>query len=394
LIIGCIAVGSPHILGVGYETIDMALVGEMTWYLLFGLILLKLVATSITLGSGGSGGIFAPSLFLGAMTGGLMGSGVHHLFPSLTAGPGAYAMVGMGALVSATTHAPLTAIIIIFEMTGDYKIVPPLMAACVIATVVATRLKKTSIYTEKLARRGVELFEPVEFNVMKRLPITGAITRDPVLIPQETPFRSLVDLAVNSPQTEFFVVQEETRYVGTISVHHLRQVVLDRDLLDQLIVARDMADTQYPVLGPEDNLDLAMKLFAQAHVDEIPVVSEGELIGSVRKADVLDIYNREVLRRDLSGGFKGALTWLETKKSIDLGEGYILAEVETPPHFVGKTLQELNVRYRFGVEVVLIKRSGTGGGEAALISPAGYRIEHGDILLLAGQEQDVNRIKE
>ena len=185
----------------------------------------------------------------------------------------------------------------------------------------------------------------------------GAITRDPVLIPQETPFRSLVDLAVNSPQTEFFVVQEETRYVGTISVQHLRQVVLDRDLLDQLIVARDMADTQYPVLGPEDNLDLAMKLFSQAHVDEIPVVSEGELIGSVRKADVLDIYNREVLRRDLSGGFKGALTWLETKKSIDLGEGYILAEVETPPHFVGKTLQELNVRYRFGVEVVLIKRS-------------------------------------
>jgi len=328
------------------------------------------------------------------MTGGLLGTGVHSLFPTLTARPGAYAMVGMGALVSATTHAPLTAMIIIFEMTGDYKIIAPLMAACVIATLVASRLKKTSIYTEKLARRGVELFQPVEFNVMKRLSINSAITRDPVLIPQETPFRSLVDLAVNSPQTEFFVVEEETRYVGTISVHHLRQVVLDRDWLDQLIVARDMADTKYPVLGPEDNLDLAMKLFAQAHVDEIPVVSEGDLVGSIRKADVLDIYNREVLHRDLSGGFQGALTWLERKKSIDLGDDYILAELEAPSHFVGKSLQELDVRSQFGVEVVLIKRVGKAGEQAMLISPAVYRIEHGDILLLAGQDRDVKRMME
>ena len=227
---------------------------------------------------------------------------------------------------------------------------------------------------------------------MKRLPISSAITRDPVLIPQETPFRDLVDLAVNSPQTEFFVVREKTRYVGTISVHHLRQVVLARDWLDQLIVARDMADTSYPVLAEQDSLDLAMKLFTQAHVEEIPVVNGGELVGSIRKTDVLDIYNREVLRRDLSGGFQGALAWVERKKAIDLGEDYILAEVEAPPHFVGKTLQELDVRTRYGVEVVLIKRAGRSGKQATLIAPAAYHIEHGDVLLLAGKDQDVNRM--
>ena len=138
----------PHILGVGYETIDLAFGGDMSWYLLLTLIFIKLAATSVTLGSGGSGGIFAPSLFLGAMTGGFWGSVVHHLWPSITAGPGAYAMVGMGAVVAAATHAPLTAMIIIFEMTGDYQIVPPLMAGCVIASILSTRLKRTSIYTE------------------------------------------------------------------------------------------------------------------------------------------------------------------------------------------------------------------------------------------------------
>jgi CIC family chloride channel protein len=389
LIIGSISLVFPHILGVGYEAIDMALASKMAWYLMLGLIVIKLTATSITIGSGGSGGIFAPSLFLGAMTGGLLGNWVHQYFPSQTAGPGAYAMVGMGALVAATTHAPLTAMIIIFEMTGDYKIIPPLMAACVISVVLATRLKRTSIYTEKLRRRGIELFEPLEADVMRCQPVSSAITREPVIVSQETPFRDLVDLVVHSPQNEFFVVRDGREYVGTISVRQLRRVILDRDWLDQLIIAGDMADITYPSLGPEDNLDLAMKLFAQEHIEELPVLAEGKLVGSVRKADVLDLYNREVMRRDLSSGFHGALTWVERTKSIDLGEGYVMAELEAPPHFVGKTLRQLDVRSAYGVEVVLIKRAKKEGKEGPIVSPADYSIAHGDVLLLAGPRDKV-----
>jgi CIC family chloride channel protein len=392
LMIGVLALFFPHVLGVGYETIDMALAGQMTWYLLLSLVFLKLAATSITLGSGGSGGVFAPSLFLGAMTGGALGSFVHRLFPAVTAGPGAYAMVGMGAVVAATTHAPLSAMIIIFEMTGDYKIIPPLMAACVISCVLATRLKGTSIYTEKLTRRGVELHQPLEVDVMKRFPVSSVINRDPVQVPEETHFRRLVDLAVNSQRNEFFVVCEGQTYVGTISVHELRRVILDRDWLDQLIIAGDMADVTYPVLAPHDNLDLAMKFFAQEHVGELPVVSEGNLVGSVRKGDVLELYNREVMRRDLSSGFHGALSWVERTKFIDLGEGYVMAELEAPPHFVGKTLRELNVRATYGVEILLIRRFGEEGLQASIVSPADYHIQHGDVLLVAGTQADVKRL--
>lgn len=392
LAIGGIAIGFPHILGVGYESIDMALAGEMASYLLLGLVLLKLLATSITLASGGSGGIFAPSLFLGAMTGGFMGTIVHSLLPSITAGSGAYAMVGMGAVVSATTHAPLTAMIIIFEMTGDYKIVPPLMAACVIATVVATRLRRTSIYTEKLTRRGVELFDPIEINVLKRMPVSNVMIPDPVVVSEETPFRELMDLVVNSTRSEFFVVGEGQSYVGTISVHQLRQILLDGDWLDQLIIARDMADSTHPSLGPGDDLDLAMKLFTHEYVTELPVISEAKLIGSVRESDVLEVYHRELLRRDLSGGFHGALSWVERTKIVNVGDDYVMAEVEAPPHFGDKSLRELNLRAEYGVEVILIRKSKKKSAGDQVVPFPDYRIEQGDVLLLMGKHDKVKQL--
>ena len=158
-ILGVTGLFFPEILGVGYGGIDLALMQKLAWWVLLLLIVIKILATSITIGSGGSGGIFAPSLFLGAMAGGFFGAVVHQWFPTVTASPGAYSIVGMGALVSATTHGPLSAMLILFEMTGNYKIILPLMLSCILATIFAGILKKDSIYTLKLARRGVNIRE-------------------------------------------------------------------------------------------------------------------------------------------------------------------------------------------------------------------------------------------
>ncbi len=392
LIIGSIALGFPHILGVGYETIDLALAGNMSWYLLLTLIFVKLAATSVTLGSGGSGGIFAPSLFLGAMTGGFWGSVVHQLWPSITAGPGAYAMVGMGAVVAAATHAPLTAMIIIFEMTGDYQIVPPLMAGCVIASILSTRLERTSIYTRKLTRRGVKLFEPLENNVLKKLNVSQVITPKPVMVPEEATFQKLVDLVVHSPRSEFFVVRNGNQYVGTISVHRMRQVLLDGDWLNSLVIARDMADSSYPFLREGDNLDLVMKLFTEEHVNELPVISENKLVGSVRKSHVLEAYHQELMKRDMPGSFRSVLASVARIKSTDLGDGYVMAEVEAPSHFIGKTLRELDVRTRYGVEVLLIHQAKKSGGQPPVFVSPDYRFAPGDIFLIAGKEEAVRRL--
>jgi chloride channel protein, CIC family len=392
MIIGSIALGFPHILGVGYETIDMALAGEMGWHSLLALLFIKLAATSVTLGSGGSGGIFAPSLFLGAMTGGFWGHIVHSLWPSVTAGPGAYALVGMGAVVAAATHAPLTAMIIIFEMTGHYEIVPPLMAGCVIASILSTRLKKTSIYTEKLARRGVQLFEPLENNVLKKWTVSQVMTSDPVVIPEGATFQKVVELFVHSPRSEFFVVRNGKQYVGTISVHRMRQVLLDRDRLESLIIAGDMAESSYPILRERDNLDMVMKLFTQENVNELPVISENQLVGSVRKSDVLELYHQEIMKRDLPGSFRSVLASATRNQSIYLGDGYLMAEVEVPPYFLGKTVREMDVRNQYGVDVLLIHPAKKSGKYSPTLVPPDYRFSAGDAFLIAGKEDPVRRL--
>lgn len=154
LIVGLIGLTVPEILGVGYDAIESALLGRIGGTIFLMLLVAKLVATMVSLGSGG---IFAPSLFLGATLGGAFGCLVNSMFPALTATSGAYALVGMGALVGATTHDPLTALITLFELTDDYQINLPLMLAVSISTLVSRQIDRESIYTRTLSRRGLNL---------------------------------------------------------------------------------------------------------------------------------------------------------------------------------------------------------------------------------------------
>ncbi len=198
LLVGGMGIYVPAIFGVGYEGINRALMGHLSWEFLLVLLVLKIVATSLTLGSGGSGGIFAPSLFMGAMLGGAVGTVVHEAFPTITATSGAYAMVGMGAFVGAVTHAPITAIVIIFEMTNDYTIILPLMIATILAVLFTTRLQPESIYTLKLVKRGINLFKGKEINVLKALQVKDVYKTDVEKIPYNMPFKSLVPIVLNS----------------------------------------------------------------------------------------------------------------------------------------------------------------------------------------------------
>jgi len=187
LVVGGIGIFYPHVFGVGYSTITDALNSALPGTLLGILLVVKIAATSITIGSGGSGGIFAPSLFLGAMTGGFLGNFLHQWFPASTASSGAYALVTMGAVVAAATHAPITAIIMIFELTQTINIIPPLMAACVVSTLVTTFLSRDSIYTMKLRRRGIDLFEEESHNILKSLRVHDIVDLEPeVLRPPTT----------------------------------------------------------------------------------------------------------------------------------------------------------------------------------------------------------------
>jgi CIC family chloride channel protein len=157
LMVGLIGIYFPQIFGLGYETIGDVLQNQMPFILVFTLVFIKLIATSLTLGSGSPGGDFAPGLFMGAMLGGAFGLLVNYLFPGMIAPPGAYALAGMGGVLAGQYQAPITAIIILLEMTNDYIAILPLAVVCIISPLVARKLYPETIYTEKLARKCIHL---------------------------------------------------------------------------------------------------------------------------------------------------------------------------------------------------------------------------------------------
>jgi CIC family chloride channel protein len=395
LAVGAIGIFFPQVFGVGYSTINAALIGSIPLALLATLLVVKIAATSVTLGSGGSGGIFAPSLFLGAVTGGLLGTLVHQAFPASTAGSGAYALVTMGAVVAATTHAPITAIVMIFELTKDIAIIPPLMAACVISTLVATFLKHDSIYTLKLRRRGIDVFAEEEPNVLKTLFVGELVDRDPEVVKRSATFAEVLELVVRSSHSEFFVVDDDRRLLGSISLSALRRLVLEQDSFRHLVVAADLVGADQPKVTENDDLDLALRLMAPAHLGELAVVDDGgHLVGCIDQRSVIEAYNREVLRRDLAGAVVSSVTQAARGKRVELGEGYLVAEMQAPRALVGRTLRELDLRSRMGLEVLLLRRRRPAADEPAIHLPrADDRIEEGDVIAVAGAKAAIDRLE-
>ena len=238
LIIGLIALNFPQIMGVGYDSINNALYGNMIWYIALALVFIKILATSLTLGSGGSGGIFAPSLFMGAMLGYFFGSFVHQYFPDISASPGAYALVAMGGLVAGTTRAPITAIIIVFELTNDYHIILPLMITCIISTILSARFSNESIYTLKLLLRNIGIKEGVDTNVMDSIAVQNVYSTEFESINDTDNFSQVVKKVLNGKEFDFPVLTEEGRILGIISLNDIRDYLFEKDSLQNFISPR------------------------------------------------------------------------------------------------------------------------------------------------------------
>ena len=319
VIVGVMVTLVPHVGGIGQKTVEALMSGDLStvstgstavsllqggWMLVAALLLFKLLATATTLGIGGSGGVFSPSLFIGASTGYLVGMALHALAPGMVSDPSAYALVGMGAVVAATTHAPMTSIIIIFEMTGDYRIILPLMLACIASTLLASKLDPESIYTRKLARRGIMLREGREETVLAGITVAEVMHTDVTTVRQSTPYPELVRIMTSSKDLYFPVVDRNGLMTGIITYYDLRGHMFD-DELGSLVIAHDLATPEVVTLSPEDNLLTAFERFNSIDVEKLPVVDPRDprrVVGMVSRGDLLNRYNAAVLHRDFEGG--------------------------------------------------------------------------------------------
>jgi len=291
-LVGVAGIFLPGILGTGYGPIDVAVAGIYTLPLLLVLAGSKLFATTTTLGSGGSGGIFAPSLFMGAMLGGAAGFLFQHIFPGVTAQPGAYALVGMGAMVAGATHAPLTAVVILFEMTDNYSIILPLMTAVVVALIVSKRLCAQSIYTLKIERAGIHLREGKDVDILKSIEAREIMRRDFETVYAGTRFKDLLKFLGEARQHSFPVVDASGKLVGVISLRNLRRWLNEPSVSD-IVVAEELAKKDILTVQEDETLYTVWDKFERLDVGSLPVVAADEpkrLVGLLFREDAYAAY--------------------------------------------------------------------------------------------------------
>ncbi len=396
LLIGAIALLSPQIMGVGYDTINNALYGNMVWYIAFALIFVKIIATSITLGSGGSGGIFAPSLFMGAMLGFFFGYVVHSLFPDVTATPGAYALVAMGGLVAGTTRAPITAIIIVFELTNDYNIILPLMITCIISVILSAKLTRESIYTLKLLMRNIGIKEGMEVNIMESLYVKDIYKTDVESIGETDNFNQVVNKVLKGKSTEYPVVGRQNNLIGIISIYDIKDHLFEKDELKNLLIAADIVDTNFEAVSPESNCEMALDKMSRYDLEGLSVVNSedgNKLIGYIWRKDIQDAYQKEIDRMEIASNIASSIVMKEDEKEFHFMEGYSIVEISPPKSFIGKSIRELDIRKNYGVDVLSIKTGKRSDSKVKAIPNPNHVFKEDETIIVAGEIKNINRLK-
>ena len=295
LVGGLVILSKGRLVGHGHFAVHLELFGRMSASSLALLALGSILATSITLNTGGSGGLFTPSLFVGAATGGSFGVLLTNLFPTLGLRPEAYALVGMGALVAAATSAPITGILLVFEMTNDYAIVLPLMLTTVIANLVARRIEPDSLYSGWLRRRGERLEHGTDRDVLAGLTVADAFDPAPQVVSRDASVDLLLAHLGRGAYTDLPVVDEDRRLVGIITLGDLGRLAGTARENTNALVAEDVA-IQAETVTPADSLLVAVRKMGIRGAPSIPVVDPrtGRLLGLVSRAHVLALYERTV----------------------------------------------------------------------------------------------------
>jgi len=297
LAVGVIAVFLPQVLGVGYEATDLALQVELSLALLIVLGIAKVAATAISLGSGFAGGVFSPSLFIGAMVGGAFGSIAGTVFPELATSPGAYTIIGMGAVASSVLGAPISTILIVFEITGDYGITIAVMIASAVAAVVTRRIPGKSYFHWLLARRGVDVARDRAAGLLQTMSVREVMNETVRRVPREMKIDEIRELLRVDPHGVFFVVDGDARLCGALTFDDLSEFAF-ADGADGIVNAEHIARQHGAAALADDSLERLLEVMDDEGAEHLPVVDDAatrRVIGVVHRTDVLIAHNRALI---------------------------------------------------------------------------------------------------
>jgi CIC family chloride channel protein len=381
----------PHIFGSGFLFLEEVLQGRVPFFLLFLLIFLKPLATSFTLGSGNSGGVFAPSLFTGAMLGGSFGYLAMHLFPNLNIEIGAYALVGMAAVFSAAARAPLTSMLIVFEMSNDYRLILPLMAAGMVASTFAQWLHSDSIYSLKLTKRGIRFEQGRDLDIMQTVQVEEVMNKAPVTVQQE---QSVADLFAAFQETHlggFPVMANETELYGMVTMQDMERTIqeMERTLHRKEVNLKDLkvwdVATPNPVtVFPDEPIWSAIRKMAPRDLARLPVISRNnpkQLVGVISRSNIVRAYNVGLMRKQ-----KDELAQDRSALRKVTGLEFTEIKVESNCSGTGKRLADISLPKN--TNLVSILRYGT-----VIVPDGNTKILPGDVITVLCFSDQIESVK-
>jgi len=395
IIMGVCGYFYKEIYGIGYHGINLVLNNSLAWQTVLVLLAMKFVLVPLILQSGGFGGTFAPSLFMGACFGFLFSTALE-IFFGFHLDKTAFILVSMGAFLGGINSIPIASILMIFEMTKDYTYILPLMLAVVITTIIVQTVFRDSIYHRQLYEMGYRFASKKEMNVLTSVTAEEIMKKDVELIPEDTLLFNLFARLINSPRHTFYTINKDGKLTGTITEEELRHLITEYEQVRDVLVAGDIARRGVVTVFNTDALDHVMKLFENNRVDEFPVVTienPENVIGAVIKGDVISTFNKEQLKQNLAEGFARELKALNKSAYTKVADGYAIVERKVKKDLIGKTLLQARIRNNYGLEVVMIKKKcpAFGNKEEILVPDAGYVLEQGDILILFGSEDSISK---
>lgn len=359
LMVGSIGIFLPHILGPGYDTIQLVLDGNIVFWIMLVLILVKMLATSFTLGSGGSGGIFAPSFFIGAVVGGSFGYLVNLLLPESSSGFGSYALIGMGGFLAGLIHAPLASILMIFEITGNYSSILPLMFTCMISTIVARSFHKESFFTEPLIKKGIQLSKGRDANVLKNIPVSEVMTELDSVIDVGEKLNVVLAKIMNSRRTLYFITDGQKRLRGMIDFNDIKSLMSTIEDMGDVLLASDIAKGVPYICHEEDSLDDVLKAIPKEKLEAVPVLDkEDRLCGILFWHRIIETYNNEINKLNLVNHLFEDIHEIENRKEIEVLGSNKMIEIQVPPEFIGKSIKGLDLRKKHGISILALKIPG------------------------------------
>lgn len=397
LLVGLSGYFFKEIFGFGYDAINEILKSSLAWQVVLILFVLKFILVPLILNSGGFGGLFAPSLFIGACFGYLFAFFFHSVW-GLDLDTSKFVLVGMGAVLGGANTMPISAILIIFEMTQDHTFILPLMLAVIISSMFVQIILKGSVQSLHLEAEGFRISEGRMANLLRSIYVNDVELQRIDLVNENTPLPELIVQLVESPNSSFYTINSKGELCGIITENEMRPIITEYEIVKNVLVARDVANPEITIVHTSDDLDYILNLFGKSNVDQFPVVDTNDpssVLGAITRQKVISVYNRESLREDLASGFAKELKTIDMIKPIKVAADYSIMEINLPEAFLGKSLIDLKLRNTHEIEVLMIKHLkdifDTHSPSEIVTPDPNYKLKITDRLIVFGKDDKLKQ---